>query len=171
MRERMERMTSVRLAAIFLILAGCAAEPVKWPEPAPPPVEKAPEPPPPPPPEEIEKPKPEPPPAPKPAPKPEVKPTQLQAGIEAYDDGRQKEATKLLRAALASDLSTDDQVQAYKYLAFIDCSANRRAQCRENFRRALAIDPTLELTPAESGHPVWDPIFRSLKQQQKKPKR
>jgi outer membrane biosynthesis protein TonB len=168
MRERMERMTSVRLAAIFLILAGCAAEPVKWPEPAPPPVEKAPEPPPPP--EEIEKPQPEPPPPPKPAPKPEVKRTQLQTAIEAYDDGRHKEAAKLLRAALASDLSTDDQVQAHKYLAFIDCSANRRSQCRENFRRALAIDPTLELTPAESGHPVWGPIFRGLKQQ-KKPRR
>jgi outer membrane biosynthesis protein TonB len=168
MRERMERMTSVRLAVIFLILAGCAVEPVKWPEPALPPVEKAPEPAPPPP-EEVEKPEPEPPQPPKPAPKPEVKPTQLQAGIEAYDDGRHKEAAKLLRAALASDLSTDGQVQAYKYLAFIDCSANRRTQCRENFRRALAIDPTLELTPAESGHPTWGPIFRALKQ--KKPKR
>jgi type IV secretory pathway VirB10-like protein len=162
--------TTVRLAAIFLILGGCAVgEPVTKPEPAPPPVEKAPEPPPPPR-VEVEKPKPEPPPPAKPAAKPEVKRTQLQLGIEAYDDGRHQEAAKLLRATLASDPSSADQVQAYKYLAFIECSANRRTQCRENFRRALAIDPTLELTAAESGHPVWGPIFRGLKQP-KKPKR
>jgi len=25
------------------------------------------------------------------------------------------------------------------------------------------VDPGLELAPAEAGHPVWGPIFRSLK--------
>jgi hypothetical protein len=157
------------LAAMLLILGGCATEPAVKPAPPPPPAEQPPEPPAPPPPEDVEKPKPKPEP-PKVVPKPpETKRTQLQAGIEAYDDGRHREASKLLRAALASDLASSDQVQAYKYLAFIECSANRRTQCRENFRRALAIDPTLELTAAESGHPVWGPIFRGLKQ--KKPKR
>jgi hypothetical protein len=158
--------TGLVLAAILLILGGCAAEPVVKPAAPPPPAEQPPEPPAPPP-EETEKPKPEPPaPASKP---PEVKRSQLQAGIEAYDNGRHRDAAKLLRATLASDPSSAEQVEAYKYLAFIDCSANRRTQCRDNFRRALAIDPSLELTPAESGHPVWGPIFRSLKQ--KKPKR
>ena len=36
-------------------------------------------------------------------------------------------------------------------------------QCRDEFRRALAVDPALELAPAEAGHPVWGPIFRSVK--------
>ena len=75
----------------------------------------------------------------------------------------------MLRAALASGLTTSEQVEAHRYLAFIECSANRRTQCRNEFSKALAIDPTLELKPAEAGHPVWGPIFRSLKQQ--KPKR
>lgn len=171
MREWTEGMKTrgAWLAATLLALGGCVAEPVIMKEPPPtPPVEPAPEPPPPPP--EIEKPKPEPPPPPKVAPKPEVKRSQLQLGIEAYDNGRHRDATKLLRAALASDPSPNEQVEAYKYLAFIECSANRRTQCRDNFRRALALDPKLELTPAEAGHPVWGPIFRDLKQQ-KKPKR
>jgi hypothetical protein len=98
----------------------------------------------------------------------EAKPTrgpQLQAGIEAYDNGRHREAAKLLRAALASKPGEADRVEAHKYLAFIECSLDRRRQCRDEFRKALAIDPTLELSPAEAGHPVWGPIFRNLKRQ------
>jgi hypothetical protein len=169
MRERTDAMNTrgAWLAAILLALGGCVAEPVVKEPPPPPPVEPAPEPPPPPP--EVEKP-PEPPPPPKAAPKPEVKRSQLQSGIEAYDNGRHRDATKLLRATLASDPPTNEQVEAYKYLAFIECSANRRTQCRDNFRRALALDPTLELTAAEAGHPVWGPIFRNLKQQKKPPR-
>jgi hypothetical protein len=176
MRERADAMntTGVRLVAILLMLGGCAPAPVVPPSPpVPQPVEPAPEPATPEPPQEVEKPKPEPPPPPppppKPAPKPEVKRSQLQAGIEAYDNGRHRDAAKLIRAALATDLLPAEQVEAHKYLAFIECSSNRRSQCRDQFRRALAIDPTLELTAAEAGHPVWGPIFRSLKQQ--KPRR
>ncbi|MGZ8267531.1 MAG: TssQ family T6SS-associated lipoprotein [Burkholderiales bacterium] len=94
---------------------------------------------------------------------------QLQAGIEAYDNGRHREAAKLLRAALASKPGPADEVEAHKYLAFIECSLNRRRQCGNEFRKALAIDPNLELSPAEAGHPVWGPIFRNLKRQ--KPRR
>jgi hypothetical protein len=27
----------------------------------------------------------------------------------------------------------------------------------------LDLNPALELEPAESGHPIWGPVFRSLK--------
>ena len=50
-----------------------------------------------------------------------------------------------------------------KHLAFINCSQGRTGPCRDDFRKALAIDPSLELSPAEAGHPTWGPIFRSLK--------
>ena len=40
---------------------------------------------------------------------------------------------------------------------------NRSGPCREEFRKALAIDPGMELAPAEAGHPIWGPIFRSVK--------
>ena len=52
---------------------------------------------------------------------------------------------------------------AHKHLAFIHCAANRQKLCRDEFRKALAADPTLELEPAEAGHPVWGPIFKSVK--------
>jgi len=93
---------------------------------------------------------------------------QVQAGITAYDDGNHREAAKLLRAALKTKLDSDDQVAAHKYLAFIDCSASRRTQCRNEFRRALKIDPSFDLSPAEAGHPIWGPIFRALKQPPKR---
>jgi hypothetical protein len=58
---------------------------------------------------------------------------------------------------------TSDKVAAHKYLAFIHCAQAREASCRNEFRKALALDPDLELTPAESGHPMWGPVFKSLK--------
>src|SRR4051812_34167640 len=87
----------------------------------------------------------------------------LAAGLKQYEEGEYAGAAKNLRAAIDRGLSNSDLVNAYKHLAFIDCASNRERQCRDEFRQALAIDPTLELAPAEAGHPVWGPIFRSLK--------
>ena len=102
--------------------------------------------------------------APKPQPLPERKRAPLLvSGIAAYDNGKYAEAAKALRAALATRLDKADQLTAHKYLAFIECSTNRRNQCRDEFRKALRVDPSFDLEPAEAGHPVWGPIFRSLK--------
>ena len=57
----------------------------------------------------------------------------------------------------------DDKVSAYKYLAFIHRVSGREKMCYESFRKALALNPNFELTPAEAGHPVWGPVFRSAK--------
>jgi Tfp pilus assembly protein PilF len=89
----------------------------------------------------------------------------LQAGLRQYDDGEYDESAKTLKAAIDQGLPPKDRVNAHKYLAFIHCAENRQRACREEFRQALAIDPSLELAPAEAGHPVWGPIFRSLKAQ------
>ena len=91
---------------------------------------------------------------------------ELLAGIKAYDDGQYREASKILRSALPR-LDKRDQVEAHKYLAFIDCTSGRKTQCRAEFAQALKIDPSFELEPSEAGHPLWGPVFRSLKQQQK----
>ena len=89
----------------------------------------------------------------------------LSLGIRAYEDGDYKSAARLLQAALAQGLLLNsDKVSAHKYLAFIHCSQSREKLCRDEFRKALALDPTFELSPAEAGHPVWGPVFRSLKQ-------
>jgi Tfp pilus assembly protein PilF len=88
---------------------------------------------------------------------------QLQAGIRFYEDGRYPQATTSLQNALSAGLSDADQVTANKYLAFVSCVSNRERQCRAYFRRALEINPSFELEPAEAGHPMWGPVFRSVK--------
>ena len=90
-------------------------------------------------------------------------PAALAAGLKQYDDGEYQPAAKTLQSAIDQGLSDKDKVNAHKHLAFIHCSNGRTATCREEFRKALAINPKLELTPAEAGHPGWGPIFRSLK--------
>ena len=87
----------------------------------------------------------------------------LSAGLKQFDDGDYAASAKSLQVALSRGLPPSERVTAYKHLAFIHCANNRTSACREDFRKALAIDPSLELAPAEAGHPVWGPIFRSLK--------
>jgi Tfp pilus assembly protein PilF len=87
----------------------------------------------------------------------------LTAGIRKYDNGEYAAADKDLQTALKLGLGNSDRVRAHKYLAFIHCASNRLKSCRHEFRLALDIDPQMRLTPAEAGHPIWGPIFRSVK--------
>jgi len=84
-------------------------------------------------------------------------------GLKQFEDGDYDASAKSLQTALDRGLPPKDQVNAYKHLAFIHCANNRVTACREEFRKALTMDPGLELSAAEAGHPVWGPIFRSLK--------
>jgi hypothetical protein len=36
-------------------------------------------------------------------------------------------------------------------------------QCRDEFRKALDLDPSFDLRENEAGHPIWGPAFRSVK--------
>ncbi|MBI3903233.1 MAG: TssQ family T6SS-associated lipoprotein [Nitrosomonadales bacterium] len=86
------------------------------------------------------------------------------AGVKNYEEGDYAAATESLKDALKDGLSSkSDLVIAHKYLAFIDCVSNREKQCRDEFRKVLEIDPGFDLKPAEAGHPVWGPVFRSEK--------
>jgi len=88
----------------------------------------------------------------------------LSLGIRAYEDGDYRNSTRHLQSALASELFLNsDKVAAHKYLAFMHCAQSREKACRDEFRKALELDPKFELTPAESGHPAWGPVFKSLK--------
>lgn len=87
----------------------------------------------------------------------------LAAGIKQYEEGKYADASKQLQAAIQQGLSASDEVKAHKYLAFINCVSDRLASCREEFRKALRIDPGMELSPAEAGHPSWGPVFRAVK--------
>lgn len=88
---------------------------------------------------------------------------ELSAGLRNYEDGNYKTASKSLQNALDAGLTfKSDQVTAHKYLAFIHCASDREKLCRDEFRKALELDPKFELTPAEEGHPVWGPAFRGV---------
>ena len=87
----------------------------------------------------------------------------LAAGLRQYEDGNYAEATKQLQAAIDQGLGRSDRVKAHKHLAFMHCVSGRTSVCRDEFRKALAMDPNLDLSPAEAGHPTWGPVFRSVK--------
>ena len=87
----------------------------------------------------------------------------LAAGIRSYENGNYRESAKQLQSALNAGLNNSGQVQAHKHLAFIHCVSGRQGPCREEFRKALAVDPNFELEPAEAGHPLWGPVFAKEK--------
>ncbi len=89
---------------------------------------------------------------------------ELEAGVKAYEDGEYTYSAKLLQTSLDSGLrGAANQVRAHKYLAFLHCAAGRTQQCRDEFRKALDVDPGFDLRDDEVGHPVWGPVFRGLK--------
>lgn len=88
----------------------------------------------------------------------------LDEGIRDYEDGNYRQAGRKIKGALDEGLrAKSDRVTAHKYLAFINCVSNREIQCREEFKQAFEIDPRFDLTAAEAGHPIWGPVFRSVK--------
>lgn len=89
--------------------------------------------------------------------------TELNAGIKSYENGNYKESARQLQSALDQGLDKSSQVQAHKYLAFIHCVSGRQSQCRSEFSKALDADPKFTLQPAEAGHPLWGPVFTSVK--------
>jgi tetratricopeptide (TPR) repeat protein len=91
---------------------------------------------------------------------------QFASGIKLYDAGDFDGAQKILQESLDHGLlSRSDQGVARKYLAFVHCIGGRESACRAEFRKAFEIDPTFALTPAEDGHPIWGPVYRSVRAQ------
>lgn len=88
----------------------------------------------------------------------------LSSGVKSYEDGDYKFSMEELQKALEMGLSNkNSQMKAHKYLAFIHCISAREKQCRDEFKKALEIDPAFNLEPAEAGHPIWGPVFRGVK--------
>ena len=87
----------------------------------------------------------------------------LSAGLKQYEEGAYEQSLKTLQSAIQQGLAERDRVSAYKHTAFIYCTSSRERQCREEFRKALAIDPGMDLAPEEADHPMWGRVFRSVK--------
>jgi Tfp pilus assembly protein PilF len=90
----------------------------------------------------------------------------LEEGVQNYEEGNYRVAKRRLQFALEEGLSRPDRVKAHKYLAFIACVSSQQLTCREEFAIALELDPNFELAPAEAGHPIWGPMFKSVKAKQ-----
>ena len=91
---------------------------------------------------------------------------QLAQGVKQFDAGDFDNAAKNLQGSLDHGLlPKQEQSTARKYLAFIYCVGNREQACRDEFRKAFEINPEFALTPAEDGHPIWGPIYRSVRTQ------
>lgn len=85
-------------------------------------------------------------------------------GLKLYENGSYDDAIKNFLLALDSGvLTTAQQLNARKHMAFVYCVSNREANCREEFEKSIAIDAKFELSAAEAGHPVWGPVFRNVK--------
>jgi hypothetical protein len=88
----------------------------------------------------------------------------LSTGIKNYEEGNYKESARLLQEALTKGLPDKKrQVEAHKYLAFIHCVSGRKKECADEFKKALELDPNFELQAAEVGHPLWGPVYNSVK--------
>jgi Tfp pilus assembly protein PilF len=88
----------------------------------------------------------------------------LDDGVKSYEDGEYQTAAGQFQAALDRGLVVaSDRARAHKYLAFITCVSGREKPCRDEFRKAFDADPGFDLGPAEAGHPIWGPVFRSVK--------
>jgi tetratricopeptide (TPR) repeat protein len=88
----------------------------------------------------------------------------LSAGIKSYEEGNYKDSIKLLQEALTKGLpKKESQIEAHKYLAFIHCVSDRKKECTDEFKKALELNPNFELEAAEAGHPLWGPVYSSVK--------
>ena len=67
-----------------------------------------------------------------------------------YDNGEYEHAISELEKALQylKQLEQGDQVEAYKYLAFSYVAFGDKVKAKEQFKKALALEPNLTLDPA-----------------------
>ncbi len=67
-----------------------------------------------------------------------------------YNSGEYERAIRELESALQylKQLNKNEQVEAYKYLAFSYVAFGDRERAKEQFKKALSLDPNLELDPA-----------------------
>jgi tetratricopeptide (TPR) repeat protein len=88
----------------------------------------------------------------------------LAEGMKKYEAGSNEEAlTQFLQALDSGQLTLAEQITARKQLAFIHCLGGRESNCKEEFEKTFALDAKFELSAAESGHPVWSPIYRQAR--------
>jgi hypothetical protein len=84
----------------------------------------------------------------------------LDRAVAQFEQGKFAEAIRMIQESpeIVAD-GTAVRAQSLKTLAFAQCVAGRRPACRRSFDALLALDPSFDLAPAETGHPSWGPEF------------
>ena len=94
---------------------------------------------------------------------PAPSPPGLKEGIALYNNGDYNGAIRRLGAADVATGSKATQLEALKYTAFSYCLTSRQTRGRQQFDKALKLDPSFDLEPGEHGHPLWGPVFVKAK--------
>lgn len=93
----------------------------------------------------------------------------LEIAVKEYEEGNYVSSMKGLEAVLANkSASRAQKIRANKYMAFISCISSREKSCREYFKNILEISQDFNLSAAEAGHPIWGPVFQSVKSKMSK---
>lgn len=87
----------------------------------------------------------------------------LKEGVAMYNNGDYNDAIKRLAASDVAAGPKTTQLEALKYTAFSYCVTSRQTLCRQQFEKALKLDPSFDLEPGEHGHPLWGPVFVKAK--------
>lgn len=87
----------------------------------------------------------------------------LADGVALYNKGKFNEAIKRLAAPDVAGGAKATQLAALKYTAFSYCVTKRTTLCRQQFEKALKLDPAFDLAAGEHGHPLWGPAFTRAK--------
>lgn len=89
---------------------------------------------------------------------------ELAEAIAIYAQGRYDDAVVWLTPLIgAPELSAALQLRVLKFLAFSHCASGRLRPCRQYFDMAFELDPNVQLTDAERGHPVWSKEFNAAR--------
>ena len=87
----------------------------------------------------------------------------LGEGIALYDKGDYNGAIKRLALANVPTAPKATQLSAMKYTAFSYCLTSRQTLCRQQFEKALKLDPGFDLEAGEKGHPMWGKTWLKAK--------
>ena len=87
--------------------------------------------------------------------------------VSLYNNGDYYGAIKRATTVL-DDLKIykDLELDTLKYSAFSYCLVSRTALCRQQFEKALKLDPAFTLEAGEIGHPLWWPVFLQAKKKE-----
>lgn len=87
--------------------------------------------------------------------------------VSLYNNGDYHGAIKRSTTVLDDvKIYKDLELDTLKFSAFSYCLVGRTLQCRQQFEKALKLDPTFTLQAGEIGHPLWWPVFVAAKKKE-----